>query len=140
MFLGKFIMNIYNLVLSFILMLSNWLFFSTYFNILTVVTYKSGNFNTKLLIFYNLFGLIIYTFTYGISTIFFEFNSIKNFDLIPFIFINIFLFSIFLFFSIILFLFEKIRYIHLVIIVFFSIVIISFIYPLLLSLAYDKYE
>ena len=85
MFLGKFIMNIYNLVLSFILMLSNWLFFSTYFNILTVVTYKSGNFNTKLLIFYNLFGLIIYTFAYGISTVFFEFNSIKNFDLIPFI-------------------------------------------------------
>jgi hypothetical protein len=39
-----------------------------------------------------------------------------------------------------LFLFEKIRYIHLVIIVFFSIVIISFIYPLLLSIAYDKYE
>ena len=133
-------MNIYNLVLSFILMLSNWLFFSTYFNILTVVTYKSGNFNTKLLIFYNLFGLIIYTFTYCISTVFFEFNSIKNFDLIPFIFINIFIFSIFLFFSIILFLFEKIRYIHLVIIVFFSIVIISFIYPLLLSIAYDKYE
>ena len=133
-------MNIYNLVLSFILMLSNWLFFSTYFNILTVVTYKSGNFNTKLLIFYNLFGLIIYIFTYGISTVFFEFNSIKNFDLIPFIFINIFIFSIFLFFSIILFLFEKIRYIHLVIIVFFSIVIISFIYPLLLSIAYDKYE
>ena len=140
MLFGGSIVSIYNLVLGFILMLTNWLFFSSYYNIFTVLNTKTTYFNSRKLIFYNMLGLLVFILIYSIIIVFFEFNNIKDFEIIPFIFINIFIFCILVFFSIFLFFFEKIKIIHLVIIVFLSVVIISFIYPFLLSIAYDKYE
>jgi len=133
-------MNIYNIVLAFILMTVNWLIFSTYFNIYTVFK-KANNYpDTRKLFSINLIALLFYFLIYLLASLFFEFNSIKSFDVISFSFLHLFIFALLLFFSIFLYLFEKINFLHLIIVVFFSILIISFIYPFLLEIAFEKYE
>lgn len=136
----KSIMNIYNIVLSFILMTVNWLFFSTYFNIYTVFKKNENFINSKTIILINLIALIFYFFIYLLASLFFEFNSIKSFDVIVYIFLQIFIFSLLVFFSIFLFFIEKINFFHLINIVIFSVIVISFIYPILLNIAFEKYE
>jgi hypothetical protein len=133
-------MNIYNLVLAFILMLVNWLFFSTYFNIYTVFKKVDHFINSKKNISINLISLILYFFIYLLASLFFEFNSIKSFDIIVYSFLQIFIFTLLIFFSIYFYFIEKLKIYHIIILVLFSVIIISFIYPLLLNIVFDKYE
>ena len=133
-------MNIYNIVLAFILMTVNWLIFSTYFNIYTVFKKENNYPDTRKLFSVNIIALLFYFLIYLLASLYFEFNSIKSFDIITFSFLHFFIFALLLFFSIFLSLFEKINILHLIIVVFFSILIISFIYPFLLEIAFEKYE
>jgi len=133
-------MNIYNIVLAFILMLVNWLIFSTYFNIYIVYKKVDNYPDPKKNFSINLIALLFYFFIYLLASIYFEFNSIKFFEIISFVFLHFFIFSMLLFFSLFIYLIEKINIIHLILVVFFSILIISFIYPFLLQIAFEKYE
>tara|TARA_B110000263_G_scaffold182574_1_gene160173 strand:+ start:8832 stop:9233 length:402 start_codon:yes stop_codon:yes gene_type:complete len=133
-------MNIYNIVLAFILMLVNWLIFSTYFNIYIVYKKVDNYPDPKKIFSINLIALLFYFFIYLLASIYFEFNSIKSFEIISFVFLHFFIFSMLLFFSLFIYLIEKINIIHLILVVFFSILIISFIYPFLLQIAFEKYE
>jgi hypothetical protein len=133
-------MNIYNIVLAFILMLVNWLIFSTYFNIYIVYKKVDNYPDPKKNFSINLIALLFYFFIYLLASIYFEFNSIKSFEIISFVFLHFFIFSMLLFFSLFIYLIEKINIIHLILVVFFSILIISFIYPFLLQIAFEKYE
>ena len=62
-------MNIYNIVLAFILMLVNWLIFSTYFNIYIVYKKVDNYPDPKKNFSINLIALLFYFFIYLLASI-----------------------------------------------------------------------
>ncbi len=133
-------MNIYNLALSLILLCANWLFVSSYVNIYKFFNFEKTTNTSKNILLVNFVTFIFLFVAYLIPYIYFEFNPIKHFELLPYFFLMIFIFWVLIIYSIYLFIFEKIKLIHILIVVLITIVNISFIYPILLSLAFDKYE
>jgi len=133
-------MNIYNISLSFILIFANWLFISSYVNIYKFFDYKKDiNISNNILVI-NIFTFIFIFVSYLLPNIFFQFNSIKNFEFLPYFFLMILTFWILIIYGIYLYIFEKIALRHIFVLVLVTLINISFIYPILLSLAYDKYE
>jgi len=133
-------MNIYNISLSFILIFANWLFISSYVNIYKFFDYKKDiNISNNILVI-NIFTFIFIFVSYLLPNIFFQFNSIKNFVFLPYFFLMILTFWILIIYGIYLYIFEKIALRHIFVLVLVTLINISFIYPILLSLAYDKYE
>lgn len=133
-------MNIYNISLSFILIFANWLFISSYLNIYKFFDYKKDiNISNNILVI-NIFTFIFIFVSYLLPNIFFQFNSIKSFEFLPYFFLVILTFWILIIYGIYLYIFEKIALKHIFVLVLVTLINISFIYPILLSFAYDKYE
>lgn len=133
-------MNMYNISLSFILIFANWLFISSYLNIYKFFDYKKDINITNNIFVINIFTFIFIFVSYLLPNIFFQFNSIKSFEFLPYFILVILTFWILIIYGIYLYIFEKIALKHIFVLVLVTLINISFIYPILLSLAYDKYE
>lgn len=133
-------MNMYNISLSFILIFANWLFISSYLNIYKFFDYKKDINITNNIFVINIFTFIFIFVSYLLPNIFFQFNSIKSFEFLPYFILVILTFWILIIYGIYLYIFEKIALKHIFVLVMVTLINISFIYPILLSLAYDKYE
>lgn len=133
-------MILYNISLSVILLFTNWLFISSYVNIYKFFSYDSLNPHKSNIILVNIVTFTFLIISYFLANIFFQFQSIKNYDFIAYFFIQIVILWLLCLYGIYLYVFEKIRFYHIFIIVSLSMLTISYIYPLLLSIAFDKYE
>jgi len=133
-------MSIYNIALSMILLFSNWLFISSYINIYKFFSYKGNNDLPKNILIINIFTFIFLFISYILPNIYFHFNSIKSFEYLSYFFLILLTFWILTIYGIYLYIFEKVGLKHIFILVMISLVNITFIYPILLSLAFDKYE
>ena len=133
-------MNNYNIALSLILIFANWLFVSSYINIYKFFTFEKNENIPKSILIINIFTFIFIFVAYMFPNIYFQFRSIEDFEFLPYFFIVIFIFWILLIYAIYLYIFEKIRILHILILVLITLINISFIYPVLLSLAFNKYE
>ena len=133
-------MYIFALVL--ILMLINWLFFSSYYSLYKILFFeKEENFsNLRRIILVNVSSFLYYGIIYFLIGCYFyifpDFNGkITNYLLICFL-----IFLLMMIFSFILIFIEKIRYKHVFFIVLFSMIVISIICPILISISYEKYN
>ena len=133
-------MYIFALVL--ILMLINWLFFSSYYSIYKILFFDTKENVTTLrrIILVNLSSFLYFGIIYFLIGCYFyifpDFNGkITNYLLICFL-----IFLLMMIFSFILIFIEKIRYKHVFFIVLFSMIVISIICPILISISYEKYN
>ena len=133
-------MYIFALVL--ILMLINWLFFSSYYSIYKILFFDTKENVTTLrrIILVNLSSFLYFGIIYFLIGCYFyifpDFNGkITNYLLICFL-----IFLLMMIFSFILIFIEKIRYKHVFFIVLFSMIVISIISPILISISYEKYN
>ena len=133
-------MYIFALVL--ILMLINWLFFSSYYSIYKILFFDTKENVTTLrrIILVNLSSFLYFGIIYFLIGCYFyifpDFNGkITNYLLICFL-----IFLLMMIFSFILIFIEKIRYKHIFFIVLFSMIVISIICPILISISYEKYN
>lgn len=133
-------MSLYNISLSVILLFANWLFISSYVNINKFFSYNSNNPQKSNILLINVITFTFLMISYFLANIFFQFQSIKNYDFLPYFFTQLLILWLLCLHGIYLYVFEKLRFYHILIIVSVSMLIISYIYPLLLSIAFDKYE
>ena len=133
-------MYIFALVL--ILMLINWLFFSSYYSIYKILFFDTKENVTTLrrIILVNLSSFLYFGIIYFLIGCYFyifpDFNGkITNYLLICFL-----IFLLMIVFSFIVKFIEKIRYKHIFFIVLFSMMLISIICPILISISYEKYN
>ena len=133
-------MYIFALVL--ILMLINWLFFSSYYSIYKILFFDTKENVTTLrrIILVNLSSFLYFGIIYFLIGCYFyifpDFNGkITNYLLICFL-----IFLLMIAFSFIVKFIEKIRYKHIFFIVLFSMIVISIICPILISISYEKYN
>ena len=133
-------MILYNISLSVILLFANWLFVSSYVNINKFFSYDSNNPKKSNILLVNIITFAFLIISYFLANIFFQFQSIKNYDFLPYFFTQLLILWLLCLYGIYLYVFEKLRFYHILIIVSVSMLIISYIYPLLLSIAFDKYE
>ncbi|MBK90688.1 MAG: hypothetical protein CL772_05870 [Chloroflexi bacterium] len=133
-------MSIYNVALSLILIFANWLFISSYLNIYKFFDYERNNNIPNNILVINIFTFIFIFISYLLPNIFFQFNSIKSYEFLPYFFLMLLTFWILIIYGIYLYIFEKISIRHIFLLVLITIINIGFTYPTLLSLAFDKYE
>ena len=133
-------MILYNISLSVILLFANWLFVSSYVNINKFFSYDSNNPKKSNILLVNIITFTFLIISYFLANIFFQFQSIKNYDFLPYFFTQLLILCLLCLYGIYLYVFEKLRFYHILIIVSVSMLLISYIYPLLLSIAFDKYE
>ena len=133
-------MSIYNFALSSILLFANWLFITSYINIYKFYSFdKNINIPKKIFIVY-IFTFIFLFLVFLFPNIYFQYNSINEFKFIPYFFLMIFIFWLLIIYGIYLYFFEKITLVNILIVVLITLLNISFIYPILLSIAFNKYE
>ena len=133
-------MYIFALVL--ILMLINWLFFSSYYSLYKILFFeKEENFtNLRRIILVNVSSFLYYGIIYFlIGYYFYIFPDIKG-KITDYILICFLIFLLMIIFSFIVIFIEKIRYKHVFFIVLFSMIVISIICPILISISYEKYN
>ena len=133
-------MFIFGLVL--ILMLINWLFFSSYYSLYKILFFeKEENFtNLRRIILVNVSSFLYYGIIYFlIGYYFYIFPDIKG-KITDYLLICFLIFLLMMIFSFILIFIEKIRYKHVFFIVLFSMIVISIICPILISISYEKYN
>ena len=109
-------------------------------NINKFFSYNSNNPQKSYIILINVITFTFLIISYFLANIFFQFQSIKNYDFLPYFFTQLLILWLLCLYGIYLYVFEKLRFYHILIIVSVSMLIISYIYPLLLSIAFDKYE
>ena len=133
-------MYIFALVL--ILMLINWLFFSSYYSVYKILFFeKEENFtNLRRIILVNVSSFLYYGIIYFlIGYYFYIFPDIKG-KITDYLLICFLIFLLMIIFSFIVIFIEKIRYKHVFFIVLFSMIVISIICPILISISYEKYN
>lgn len=133
-------MYIFALVL--ILMLINWLFFSSYYSLYKILFFeKEENFtNLRRIILVNVSSFLYYGIIYFlIGYYFYIFPDIKG-KITDYLLICFLIFLLMIIFSFIVIFIEKIRYKHVFFIVLFSMIVISIICPILISISYEKYN
>ena len=133
-------MYIFALVL--ILMLINWLFFSSYYSLYKILFFeKEENFtDLRRIILVNLSSFLYYGIIYFlIGYYFYIFPDIKG-KITDYLLICFLIFLLMIIFSFIVIFIEKIRYKHVFFIVLFSMIVISIICPILISISYEKYN
>ena len=133
-------MYIFALVL--ILMLINWLFFSSYYSLYKILFFeKEENFtNLRRIILVNVSSFLYYGIIYFlIGYYFYIFPDIKG-KMTDYLLICFLIFLLMIIFSFIVIFIEKIRYKHVFFIVLFSMIVISIICPILISISYEKYN
>ena len=133
-------MYIFALVL--ILMLINWLFFSSYYSLYKILFFeKEENFtNLRRIILVNLSSFLYYGIIYLlIGYYFYIFPDITG-KITDYLLICFLIFLLMIIFSFIVIFIEKIRYKHVFFIVLFSMIVISIICPILISISYEKYN
>ena len=133
-------MYIFALVL--ILMLINWLFFSSYYSLYKILFFeKEENFtNLRRIILVNVSSFLYYVIIYFlIGYYFYIFPDIKG-KITDYLLICFLIFLLMIIFSFIVIFIEKIRYKHVFFIVLFSMIVISIICPILISISYEKYN
>ena len=133
-------MYIFALVL--ILMLINWLFFSSYYSVYKILFFeKEENFtDLRRIILVNLSSFLYYGIIYFlIGYYFYIFPDIKG-KITDYLLICFLIFLLMIIFSFIVIFIEKIRYKHVFFIVLFSMIVISIICPILISISYEKYN
>ncbi len=79
-------MSIYNVALSLILIFANWLFISSYLNIYKFFDYERNNNIPNNILVINIFTFIFIFISYLLPNIFFQFNSIKSYEFLPYFF------------------------------------------------------
>ena len=133
-------MSIFALVL--ILMLINWLFFSSYYSVYKILFFeKEENFtNLRRIILVNVSSFLYYGIIYFlIGYYFYIFPDIKG-KMTDYLLICFLIFLLMIIFSFIVIFIEKIKYKHVLFIVLFSMIVISIICPILISISYEKYN
>ena len=133
-------MYIFALVL--ILMLINWLFFSSYYSVYKILFFeKEENFtDLRRIILVNVSSFLYYGIIYFlIGYYFYIFPDIKG-KITDYLLICFLIFLLMIIFSFIVIFIEKIRYKHVFFIVLFSMIVISIICPILISISYEKYN
>ena len=133
-------MYIFALVL--ILMLINWLFFSSYYSVYKILFFeKEENFtDLRRIILVNLSSFLYYGIIYFlIGYYFYIFPDIKG-KITDYLLICFLIFLLMIIFSFIVIFIEKIKYKHVLFIVLFSMIVISIICPILISISYEKYN
>ena len=133
-------MYIFALVL--ILMLINWLFFSSYYSLYKILFFeKEENFtNLRRIILVNLSSFLYYGIIYLlIGYYFYIFPDITG-KITDYLLICFLIFLLMIIFSFIVIFIEKIKYKHVLFIVLFSMIVISIICPILISISYEKYN
>ena len=133
-------MYIFALVL--ILMLINWLFFSSYYALYKILFFeKEENFtNLRRIILVNLSSFLYYGIIYLlIGYYFYIFPDITG-KITDYLLICFLIFLLMIIFSFIVIFIEKIKYKHVLFIVLFSMIVISIICPILISISYEKYN
>ena len=133
-------MYIFALVL--ILMLINWLFFSSYYSLYKILFFeKEENFtNLRRIILVNVSSFLYYGIIYFlIGYYFYIFPDIKG-KITDYLLVCFLIFLLMIIFSFIVIFIEKIRYKHVFFIVLFSMIVISIICPILISISYEKYN
>ena len=133
-------MYIFALVL--ILMLINWLFFSSYYSVYKILFFeKEENFtDLRRIILVNLSSFLYYGIIYFlIGYYFYIFPDITG-KITDYLLICFLIFLLMIIFSFIVIFIEKIKYKHVLFIVLFSMIVISIICPILISISYEKYN
>ncbi len=133
-------MYIFALVL--ILMLINWLFFSSYYSLYKILFFDAKENVTTLrrIILVNLSSFLYYGIIYFLIGSYFHIFPDINGKITNYLLICFPIFLLMMIFSFILIFIEKIRYKHVFFIVLFSMIVISIICPILISISYEKYN
>ena len=133
-------MYIFALVL--ILMLINWLFFSSYYSLYKILFFEkeADNTNLRRIILINLSSFFYYGFIYFLIGFYFYTFPVIDGKITNYLLICFLIFLLMIFFSFIVKFAEKIRYKHIFFIVLFSMILISIICPILISISYEKYN
>ena len=133
-------MYIFALVL--ILMLINWLFFSSYYSVYKILFFeKEENFtDLRRIILVNLSSFLYYGIIYFLIGYYFYIFPDINGKIKDYLFICLLIFLLMIIFSFIVIFIEKIKYKHVLFIVLFSMIVISIICPILISISYEKYN
>ena len=133
-------MYIFALVL--ILMMINWLFFSSYYSLYKILFFEKEGNNTNLIriILINLSSFFYYGFIYFLIGFYFYTFPVINGKITNYLLICFLIFLLMIVFSFIVKFVEKIRYKHIFLIVLFSMMLISIICPILISISYEKYN
>jgi hypothetical protein len=133
-------MYIFSLVL--ILMLINWLFFSSYYSLYKILFFDAKENVTTLrrIILVNLSSFLYYGIIYFLIGSYFHIFPDINGKITNYLLICFPIFLLMMIFSFILIFIEKIRYKHVFFIVLFSMIVISIICPILISISYEKYN
>jgi len=133
-------MYIFALVL--ILMLINWLFFSSYYSVYKILFFeKEENFtNLRRIILVNLSSFLYYGIIYLLIGYYFYIFPDINGKIKDYLLICFLIFLLMIIFSFIVIFIEKIKYKHVLFIVLFSMIVISIICPILISISYEKYN
>ncbi len=133
-------MYIFALVL--ILMLINWLFFSSYYSLYKILFFEAKENVTTLrrIILVNLSSFLYYGIIYFLIGSYFHIFPDINGKITNYLLICFPIFLLMMIFSFILIFIEKIRYKHVFFIVLFSMIVISIICPILISISYEKYN
>jgi drug/metabolite transporter (DMT)-like permease len=133
-------MYIFALIL--ILMLINWLFFSSYYSLYKILFFEKDESYTNLrrIILVNLSSFFYYGFIYFLIGFYFYTFPDINGKISDYLLICFLIFLLMIVFSFIVNFIEKIRYKHIFFIVLFSMIVISIICPILISISYEKYN
>ncbi len=133
-------MYIFALVL--ILMLINWLFFSSYYSLYKILFFEkeANNTNLRRIILINLSSFFYYGFIYFLIGFYFYTFPVIDGKITNYLLICFLIFLLMIVFSFIVKFIENIRYKHIFFIVLFSMILISIICPLLISISYEKYN
>ena len=133
-------MYIFALVL--ILMLINWLFFSSYYSVYKILFFeKEENFtDLRRIILVNLSSFLYYGIIYFLIGYYFYIFPDINGKIKDYLLICLLIFLLMIIFSFIVIFIEKIKYKHVFFIVLFSMIVISIICPILISISYEKYN
>ncbi len=133
-------MYIFALVL--ILMLINWLFFSSYYSVYKILFFeKEENFtDLRRIILVNLSSFLYYGIIYFLIGYYFYIFPDINGKIKDYLLICLLIFLLMIIFSFIVIFIEKIKYKHVLFIVLFSMIVISIICPILISISYEKYN
>ncbi|MBO83300.1 MAG: hypothetical protein CL506_02925 [Actinobacteria bacterium] len=133
-------MYIFALIL--ILMLINWLFFSSYYSLYKILFFEkeANNTNLRRIVLINLSSFFYYGFIYFLIGFYFYTFPVIDGKITNYLLICFLIFLLMIAFSFIVKFIEKIRYKHIFFIVLFSMMLISIICPILISISYEKYN